>query len=336
MSANLIPNVFLRWHFDALASDPELVETLKQQLEIPTDVFATDGRLLTANQYAHILARTISLSDDEAFMTLERKLKRGSFHMMCFATINCHNLQQAINRAFDFYRLLSDQLDWKLEVEGDQCSLIFDVSRIKDQDASYFVAFISCIIWRWLSWLIEYPISLTEVNFSFDRPQFAEEIDRIFKHDVSYQSTDHRLSFDSSLLHKPVKQTPDSLKSFLVRVPESLLSHYQDEFSLSKRVREFIEDHDQLQTLQLQHVASHLHYSEQQLIRGLRAEGTRFLAIKDQVRKSRCKYLMVKSDLSNQAISQKLGFAEPAVFYRQFRKWFGETPNQYRANIDSK
>ena len=336
MSANLIPNVFIRWHFDALASDKALVAKLRKQLDIPPEVFTTDGRLLTANQYANILATTIALSDDEAFMTLERKLKRGSFHMMCFATINCRTLEQAINRAFDFYQLLSDQLDWKLEVEGSTCSLLFNTQVTGNQEESYFTAFISCIIWRWLSWLVEYPIALTSVNFAFEKPQFAEEIDRIFKHRVAYGESDHRLSFDSSLLSKPVKQTPDSLKSFLLHVPESLLSHYQDEFSLSKRVREFIEGHDQLQTLQLQHAASYLHYSEQQIIRGLRAEGTRFLTIKDQVRKKRCEYLMVKTDLSNQAISQQLGFAEPAVFYRQFKKWFGETPNQYRANIDSK
>ena len=80
------------------------------------------------------------------------------------------------------------------------------------------------------------------------------------------------------------------------------------------------------------HAAEHFFCSEQSLIRGLKQEGTRFKDIREKVRKQKASYYLVKTELTNQQISAQLGFSEVSVFYRNFKKWFGVTPSQYREN----
>jgi AraC-like DNA-binding protein len=115
-----------------------------------------------------------------------------------------------------------------------------------------------------------------------------------------------------------------------MHVPECLLSHYQEEISLNKQVREYLEQQDDLIGMSLQHVAEYFYCSEQSFIRYLRAEGVKFSDIRNQIKKQRAKLWLLTTSLTNQEISQKLGFADPTVFYRNCKKWFGLTPNQFR------
>jgi len=50
----------------------------------------------------------------------------------------------------------------------------------------------------------------------------------------------------------------------------------------------------------------------------------------DAIQKQRALELINKTQLSNQQIATELGFTDPSVFYRKFKKWLDKTPNEYR------
>jgi AraC-like DNA-binding protein len=330
MNNNLIPNAFIRWHFATLQRGAIDIETICQQQKVSIDDFQSDGRLLSADQYAAILLATFKEIDDESFASLTRPIRVGSFKMMTHACISCATLRDVIERYMQFYRLLNVELDWHLKVEEDRTSMYFNLENKNNNDSSYFVAFMSCVTWRWLSWMIDKPIELQGVQFSFPSPGSSEDIDPIFKQKINYSCNDNLLSFSNDYLDLPVKQSPESLQTFLINVPQCLLSHYQEKHSLAKQVREYLQSLSDLADMTLAHVAEHFNCSEQSLIRGLRIENSRFKDIREKIRKQRADYLLLKSDLSNQQIAAQLGFTEASVFYRKFKKWFGVTPSQYR------
>ncbi|TDF39236.1 AraC family transcriptional regulator [Alteromonadaceae bacterium M269] len=332
MSKHLIPNSFVRWHFATLSEQPTLAESLKRQLNIPQQVFHEPGSYLTANQLARLISETILATDDESFGALSKSLGRGSFHMMAYACISCKTLEQVIQRARHFYALVNSQMQWRYVEEDEKCHLIFDYQDIQQSQAAYFIAFTSCVFWRFLSWIIDKPIPLDAVHFDYPCPQGVSEMGLLFRMEPQFSQGANRITFDKSFLDLRVKQNTDSLDKFLMHVPECLLSHYQEEISLSKQVREYLEQQDDLQGMSLQHVAEYFYCTEQSFIRYLRAEGVKYSDIRNQIKKQRAKLWLLTTQFTNQEISQKLGFADPTVFYRNCKKWFGLTPNQFRAN----
>lgn len=67
------------------------------------------------------------------------------------------------------------------------------------------------------------------------------------------------------------------------------------------------------------------------LHRRLRAEGTSFQQIKDEVRREALFYYVRHTRLDFARISERLGFAEQSVMTRSCNRWYGMSPTQLRA-----
>jgi AraC-like DNA-binding protein len=69
------------------------------------------------------------------------------------------------------------------------------------------------------------------------------------------------------------------------------------------------------------------------LQRRLRDEGTSFEKIKDDARREWAEDLVTQPSVALSQIALMLGYAGSSAFSRSFRRWFGEAPRTYRANI---
>ena len=70
--------------------------------------------------------------------------------------------------------------------------------------------------------------------------------------------------------------------------------------------------------------------SERSLQRRLEAEGTRFAALVDAVRKDLALRYLADPRLALGEVAYLLGFAEPSPFHRAFKRWTGTTPAAMR------
>ncbi|MBS0608888.1 MAG: AraC family transcriptional regulator [Proteobacteria bacterium] len=71
--------------------------------------------------------------------------------------------------------------------------------------------------------------------------------------------------------------------------------------------------------------------SERTLARRMQAQGLAFAGLLDEVRRGAALQAVAHTARPLADIGQALGFAEPAVFWRAFRRWTGMTPAQWRA-----
>ena len=62
----------------------------------------------------------------------------------------------------------------------------------------------------------------------------------------------------------------------------------------------------------------------------LKEEGATFQQLLDEIRKDLALKHLKEDILSTTDISYLLGYSEPSVFFRSFKKWTGQTPNFYR------
>ncbi len=81
----------------------------------------------------------------------------------------------------------------------------------------------------------------------------------------------------------------------------------------------------------LPQIASQLSLHPRTLERRLEDDGTSFLMLREAARFEIARQLLVGTQMKLAGISLALGYAEPAVFSRAFRKWSGVTPKKYRA-----
>ena len=83
----------------------------------------------------------------------------------------------------------------------------------------------------------------------------------------------------------------------------------------------------------LDEVAATVATSARTLQRQLAENGTTFQKLRDQVRADLALKYLRQSTLRFAEISEILGFAEPSVFTRSFRRWHGSTPREARRNM---
>ena len=78
-------------------------------------------------------------------------------------------------------------------------------------------------------------------------------------------------------------------------------------------------------------VAQALHLSQRTLQRRLQEEGTSYQQLLDDTRRDMAEQYLQQPGLTLLEVAYLLGFADPSNFFRAFRRWFGCTPNEYRA-----
>ena len=80
----------------------------------------------------------------------------------------------------------------------------------------------------------------------------------------------------------------------------------------------------------LEQLAGEFHLSERTLIRRLREEGVQYQQLLDEVRQELACWLLQNTELSVEAVAERLGYRDTSNFSRTFRRWLGMTPNAWR------
>ena len=276
---------------------------------------------------------------DEASGFLTRPLKIGTFGMMCHALITSGNLRRALLRSARYISLLTDDLTLELVESGTEAKLIIHYDNPHGLDESFFITSIFVIWIRLSCWMIDQPMLLERINFRFSAPSYEDEFAMMFPCRHDFEQFENSVVFSRRLLALPIRQTPETLVPFLSHAPESLLTQFRSDDSLTAQVKRLLlQKHTEeqggatveIENLSFEDVSERLHTTTHTLRRRLKEEGNSFQEIKDSLRRDKAIRLLERPDLSVHEIAEALGFSEPAAFNRAFKKWTGATPGAYR------
>ncbi|KZZ53127.1 AraC family transcriptional regulator, partial [Oleiphilus sp. HI0123] len=221
---------------------------------------------------------------DEASGFVEKPLKIGTFSMMCHAIITATSLRHALLRASKFIGLFGDELSINLlELEG-EAHLEIKFSNDLGFDEVFLITSLY-IIWIRLScWLIERPILLERIEFTFARPLFHEEYKLMFPCRVAFSQGQNRVVFNSKYLDLPVVQNDSTLAPFLKNAPASLLKQFRSDDSVTAQIKRILLSRMggslEIENLSFDLVASELHLTTHTARRRLKDEGSSFKEIK--------------------------------------------------------
>ncbi|MDF3837783.1 AraC family transcriptional regulator [Cupriavidus basilensis] len=325
-------------------------EPVLQAAGIAPALLAVPQARVSSASYSALWLGVAAALDDEFFGQDSRRMKCGSFAMLCHAVAGSRTLAQGLERVVRYFRLLLDDIGVRLEREGvgqgeaegekdgsedparrgRRAALV--LAATSDRAPGVFAQETMLIMLHGLmSWLMRRRVPVLLAAFSYPEPPYAAEYRLMYSRHLAFDQPATALVFDAAWLDQPVHQDERSLKAFLRDAPHNVVVKYTDRASVMARVRRQLRAQAPEQWPTFDRLAHDVHMSPSSLRRRLMEEGGTYQQLKDEMRRDLAIEALSHSSRPLAEIAAELGFAEPGAFHRAFRRWTGLRPGAYRA-----
>ena len=306
--------------------DPELV--LKHS-GIESVLLAGDKARIPSDSFRQLCEYLIAELHDENGGLLSQRTKPGTFAMMCNAAINCPTLGQFLQRCVDFNTLVSDCTTFNLDRNEElACYSISAQPGTADEEELILMILLS-IAHRLASWAIGQTIALEAVDITRERPSYAHEYNFLFMTPIHFKQETNSLYFAAKYLDMPVVQNEQELEKFLASPSMHLMTSNDSDRSLVSKIRAMINKSVAGDFPEFDNVAQTLNMTTATLRRRLRAEGSSYQQLKDDIRRDTAIHHLSRGIISMDQVAERVGFSEPTSFFRAFKRWTGVTPRAY-------
>lgn len=317
---------------------------LLTQAGIAPELCSIDHARVPAPAFAALWLAVARALDDEFFGLDPRRMKVGSFALLCQAVLHTDSLAHALRRFVRGLGLMLDAVQVRLltgsalpaggpvsaRASGVVCldidNAIADAGGRRFADETVLI-----LIHGVLCWLSGQRIPLLRVDFAHPLPAHAAEYTVMYAQHVTFASLRTRVWFDEAWLRLPVVQTDDSLRAFLAHAPQSVFLKFKNPDGwaprLRRRLRHSIES---THWPAFEDIAREWGIAPSTLRRRLEAEGASFQDVKDALRRDAAIDQLCHTRRPVADIAVQLGFQEPSAFHRAFKRWTGAQPGEYR------
>jgi AraC-like DNA-binding protein len=169
------------------------------------------------------------------------------------------------------------------------------------------------------------------LELSTPPPSDTREVERLFGCTVRYECPSTRLWLRTADLQRENPRADPELLEILEQRFAQTRTAASPLDPILARLEQLVTEAMGCDVPQLHKAARRLGLSPRTLQRRLRASGTSFSDLVEQVRERHARQLLKQSERSLTDISDELGFSEQSAFNRAFKRWTGTTPSQFRA-----
>src|SRR5215471_981703 len=297
------------------------------------DVDDPDRRVLEST--AEEAWRTAAaLTQDEAIgVHLAGWLPRGALDLIEYAVRSSPSLASGLERLARYGSVMSDRYAARIETnEGRLLLVVDDVgTSVLHRGRAEFALAVALKLARDVTGVRIVPL---QVAFAHEPPDDVSEHRRFFGAPLHFGAGANTILLSAGDAARPLLEADAALSAIVRRRLDALMpqagSPASASTSLSMRVRRMLVEELGQTTITADSVAKALVLSRRTLTRRLSEEGTSFRAILDDVRAELSRALLQDRRLSIADVAFFLQYSEPAAFHRSFRRWTGQTPQQYR------
>jgi len=287
-----------------------------------------DARIPLSAQQLLWQAVQQQLEHPEPGLAIGLQLAPGPFSVLGYLLQSSHTLDEALQAAQRYQRLVGEGGELQLREDGSRLQLIYQPSQAQHPaNRPRILALMACWV-QWMRPLLK-DFQLLEVRFAHARPAALTDYQNCFACPLVFDAADYALVLPASQRQARLTQANPALQTVLRQHAESLLARLPSE-SLSARVVGLL-------SAQLGHgepdrsaLASSLCLSERTLQRRLADEGSSYQQLLNDTRRQLAERYLHAGKLPAAEIALLLGYSEPSVFFRAFRQWTGLTPGEYR------
>jgi AraC-like DNA-binding protein len=168
-----------------------------------------------------------------------------------------------------------------------------------------------------------------EIRFIYPAPESIAEYERIFCCPVYFGQKENSFTIDASIGNIPILQANPVLLAQFENYAQEFMAEIDRKDQHTRKVTELILSHMDDEKLSINSIAKEMSLSVRTLQSRLEEEGRVFSVLLQEIREGLAKKYL-REDYSVEEITYLLGFSEPSVFRKAFKKWSGVTPREYR------
>jgi len=302
---------------------------------IPVELLGIPASRISAQSFSALWLAIANELDDEFFGLDSRRMKVGSFALLCHAVVHSANIGSALRRSIKSFSIFLDEIEAVIILAKGKVRIRI-INRIRDHNSRRFAdETLLVMIHGVVCWLSGCRIPLIQATFAYPKPEHADEYKIMFTSILEFDAEYTELWFDGRVLANPVVQTEGTLKRFLQSAPQSVFLRYKNEDSCTAQIRKRLRGNHGDGWPTLEELAGQIRITPSKLRRRLESEGVSFQLIKDSLRRDIAIHHLSQGRMTIGDIAAELGFQDATAFHRAFKRWTGSQPGQYRSLHDS-
>lgn len=299
------------------------------QCGIGPQLLGTPGARVPAAAFSALWLAVAAELDDEFFGLDSRRMKVGSFALLCRALVGHRSVGGALREAQRGFALFLDDVRIELQLDAGRAQLLLR-SRIAPLASRRFAdETLLVMLHGLLCWLAGRRVVLRSAAFAWPRPAHAAEYRRMFGATLRFDAAVTAIEFDAAVLGARCAPGAASLREFLRDAPQSVFLKQVGAAAWAERVRRRLRRGADWPAAD--DVAAEWGVSVVTLRRRLAAEGTSWQRVVDGLRHDLAVRLLSDRALSIEQVAASLGYGDARSLHRAFRKWSGKAPGAYRA-----
>lgn len=269
--------------------------------------------------------------DDDLGLHLGESVQPASLGLLGFAMLSCSTIGEAVARMARYWSLMSDATKVHWRRNGRRATLELEVLPLPGNFLLHMrhpAESSLCAAQSLLRSLAAKELPLLGATSIYPAPARTAEYIRVLKILPDFGAATNSLVFDDAVMDWPVVYSdPPLLAKFETEIQQRL---YASSGTLVDRLRRELLGAMRGDLPGLGSTARSLGVSPRALQRELQLMGTTFRAILDDLRRDLALAYLAERKYAIADIAFLLGFAEPSVFHRSFKKWTGLTPSDWR------
>jgi AraC-like DNA-binding protein len=257
----------------------------------------------------------------------------GALNILGYVVLSCRSAAEVLDRLARYASILNDGLRVRVTREGEGTVCRFDaldgldnyLTRAPRHPIEAMCAGVAVTMRN----LTGQAIEPQRIAFRHRAPSDVAEHRRVFGRDARFGATENLLTFLTNDLEAPVRSSNPELLAVFERHASAIIDELDEHGPVSRRVVHLLSERVKGIAPTLDEVAAELAMSARSVQRALRAEGTSYQLLLDDVRRELAVRHLAVRGTSAAEVAFLTGFSEPSAFSRAFRRWTGSTPGAY-------
>lgn len=325
ISVNLLSQMFT--YLDSLKVD---IDAFLRSLHVDPATVQSFDTHIPIETYLLIQDKAAEYVDDPHFgLHMGGFAEAGSWSILGYMMMNCKNLGEAFEKSGRYSRIIGNFIETSAEQKTKKVKVIFFTRpHTPEMSRHCFDASLSSSV-RMIRSLTGTEIHPLEVTFTCTEPASRSEYERFFQCPVLFGQKENSFTLDASLVDIPIPMANPGLLAYFEKYAENFLAELDRKNEHTRAVTKIILSQLDDEELSINKVAKEMAMSVRTLQKRLEEEGVVFSDLYRDIRK-RLAQNYLRENYTVEQITYLLGFSEPSVFRKAFKKWSGVTPGEYR------
>jgi AraC-like DNA-binding protein len=310
------------------------VDPILAEAGLSTAELAEDDLYVPAPAEERVWRATVERVQDPCFGTkAAQRLTIGSFRELEYLARTSETLGEGLTRMVTYDHLIHGMDIFELSVGESQARLRYLHPHGRDEPHAHAATqFALAAVLHTARDATGRDWDPQLVKLAMPEPPDTSAMQAYYRAPLRFGDQHSELVLDTALLDLPMTAADPTLRSVLESYVHKALDRIQGPTSTSALVRKTLGAARPLGSVSLDDVARKFDLTPRGLQRRLQSEGTSYQQLLDDVRREAAEFYVAQA-MSSAAIALMLGFSDVRSFRRAFKRWFEETPQQYRRRL---